>query len=104
MSTGSGVFFSIDGVLGDGNDLPLETGVSNGSGQQASHLEDNLGLGVLDPTVAPGEELIITDNDILLLDVIGFDVHEIELVAIPEPGSFVVLLSFGSVSLLRRRR
>jgi len=79
LSTGSDVFFSIDGVLG-------------------------LGLGVLDPTVVPGEELVITDNDILLLDVIGFDVREIALAAIPEPGSFVVLLSIGSVSLLRRRR
>ena len=101
LSTGDGVFFSIDGVLGDGNDLPLETGVANGSGQQASHLADNLGLGILDPTVAPGELLAITDNDILLLDVIGFDVVG---TAVPEPSSLAVLFSLGSLSLIQRRR
>ena len=101
LSTGEDVFFSIDGVLGDGNDLPLETGTANGTGQQASHLADGLGLGILDPTVAPGELLVVTDNDILLLDVIGFDVA---VAAVPEPSSFALLISLGSLSLLQRRR
>ena len=73
FSNDVGVFFSIDGVLGDGNDIPLETGSFNGTGQQASHLLDGLGLGILDPTAGAGELLVITENDILLLDVIGYD-------------------------------
>lgn len=75
FSTGSEVFFSIDGDLSDGDDLLMETGSFNGTGQQASHFLDRIPtLGILDPTVAPGELLGISDNDILALDVIGYDV------------------------------
>ena len=75
FSTGTGgVFFSIDGDLSDGDDLLMETGSSNGTGQQASHfLDGSPTLGILDPTVAPGELLAISENDILAIDVIGFD-------------------------------
>jgi len=42
--------------------------------QQASHfLDGSPTLGILDPTVAPGELLVISENDILAIDVIGFD-------------------------------
>jgi len=70
LSTTPGAFLSIDGeALG----VPLETGSFNGSGQQASHFVDNMGLGIFDPTAAPGELLQISENDLLALDVIGFD-------------------------------
>lgn len=74
LSTSSGVFFSIDADLSDGDDLLLETGRFNGTGQQASHfLEGPPTLGILDPTAAPGELLLISDNDIMVFDVIGYD-------------------------------
>ena len=71
LSTQSGAFFAINGAP---TDVPFETGSFNGTGQQASHFLDNSGLGILDPTAAPGELLQISANDLLALDVIGFDV------------------------------
>ena len=75
FSTGTGgVFFSIDADLTDGNDIPMETGSFNGTGQQASHFLDGFpSLGILDPTASAGELLVISENDILVIDVIGFD-------------------------------
>jgi len=74
LSTSSGVFFSIDADLSDGDDVLLETGSFNGTGQQASHfLAGFPPLGILDPNAAPGELLLISDNDILVFDVIGYD-------------------------------
>lgn len=49
---------------------------SGGDGRQASHSkEDKLTgqyLGVRDPTLAPGEHQLITDNDLIVLDAIGY--------------------------------
>ncbi len=74
FSTGSNVFFSIDADLTDGDDILLETGSFNGTGNQASHFFDGFpSLGILDPTAAPGELLTISENDILVFDVIGYD-------------------------------
>ena len=76
--TDGDVFFSIDADLSDGDDILLETGSFNGTGNQASHFLDG-GVpprGILDPTAGPGELLVITENDILAFDVIGFDLIE----------------------------
>ena len=74
FTTGSNVFFSIDADLTDGDDIPLETGSFNGTGNQAAHFFDGSpSLGILDPTAAPGELLVISENDILVFDVIGYD-------------------------------
>ena len=71
---GSSVFFSIDADVIDGDDILLETGSFNGTGNQASHFNDEIpSLGILDPTVASGEVLTISENDILVFDVIGYD-------------------------------
>jgi hypothetical protein len=51
----------------------LATGQTKGDGRQASHLKDNLGLGIMDPTGAPGELLRITENDKRAFDVIGWN-------------------------------
>jgi hypothetical protein len=49
---------------------------TGGDGRQASHFQDdNLTgqyLGVMDPTIAPGEHRLITDNDLSVLDAIGY--------------------------------
>jgi hypothetical protein len=56
-----------------GTKLGLSTG---GDGKQASHWkDDNLTgqyIGVMNPTIGPGERQFITDNDISVLDTIGY--------------------------------
>jgi len=72
------VYFSIDGDLSDGDDVLMETGSFNGTGNQASHFLDGIpSRGILDPTAAPGELLVISNNDIVALDVIGFDLVQL---------------------------
>ena len=85
----SNPYFSIDG--GTTSLGTFSTGSYNGDGRQASHWKDNLGLGILDPTLAPGELAAVTSLDVRALDVIGFD-----LVVVPEPAG-VVLLAAGLV-------
>jgi hypothetical protein len=88
-------YFSIDG--GTTSLGTFSTGVYNGDGRQASHWKDNLGLGILDPTLAPGELATVTSLDVLAIDVIGYD-----LVVVPEPAT-VVLLAAGIVVGLSSR-
>lgn len=64
-------FFSIDG--GTTSLTTFSTGRKLGDGQQASHWKDSRGIGLLDPTLAPGEFGRITNLDILAFDVIGWD-------------------------------
>lgn len=56
------------------NKVLMSTGRYNGDGRQASHWKDGLGLGIMDPTSAAGELLSITDNDLIALDLIGWDI------------------------------
>jgi hypothetical protein len=76
---------------------PFSTGVVHGDGRQASHWKDDLFIGLMDPTAGMGELLQITPNDLVALDVIGWDVP-----AIPEPGTATMLAS--GLLLLGRRR
>lgn len=86
-------FFAINGVP---TNLGLfATGSFNGDGRQASHWKDNLGLGIMDPTLANGEVAAITALDLIALDVIGYD-------PVPEPG-IAGLLVFGLAALSLRR-
>ena len=64
-------FFSTDG--GTTKIASFSTARNFGDGQQASHFKDGLGLGVMDPTVAAGELLTISNNDKVVFDVIGWD-------------------------------
>ena len=61
-------YFSVDG----GTTLltTFSQGRRNGDGQQASHWKDNLGIGLMDPTAAPGEFADITALDVQAMDVI----------------------------------
>ena len=54
-----------------------------------------LGLGIMDPTAFPGEQLVISNNDLLAFDVLGYTL-------IPEPGT-AALLSLGALLLGFRR-
>jgi hypothetical protein len=65
--------FAIDG---GGTDLGgFSTGRNFGDGRQASHWKDDRGLGIMDPTVAPGESPAITALDLRLFDVVGWDLE-----------------------------
>ena len=93
-------YFSIDGGATVGPQFA--TGSVWGDGQQASHWKDNLGIGVMDPTAAPGELLGITANDIQAFDVIGWNRAD---ASVPDEASSLALLGLGVVAIagLRRR-
>ncbi len=77
-------YFSIDGGATPGPQF--STGTVHGDGRQASHWKDNLFIGLMDPTAGMGERLSISGNDLLAMDVIGWDVP-----AIPEPSTYAML-------------
>ncbi len=83
-----GDFGSLQRILSSGGEqsfyagdatMPLSTGRPDGAGgdgRESSHWKDDslLGryLGVMDPTIGPGEHYYITDNDTAVLDAIGY--------------------------------
>ena len=73
--------------------------VEHGDGRQASHWKDSLGLGIMDPTAAPGELLSISANDLRLFDLIGYDIA-----VVPEASSLTLLLIGSVLSLAGWRR
>jgi hypothetical protein len=89
----------------------LSTGRTNGDGRQASHWKDDslLGpgatpLGIMDPTVASASSnvpvLVITELDLIAFDAMGYDV-----VPIPEPSTWALMLAgAGVLSVAVRRR
>ena len=90
---GRDAYFSYDGGL---TTVDLSDGKNSLGVRQASHWADGSGLGIMDPTAAHGELLTMTGNDLLALDVIGWNV-------IPEPGT-IFLLSTGLLALAVRCR
>lgn len=88
-------YFSIDG--GTTALVTFATGKVHGDGRQASHWEDNLGLGLMDPTASSGEFLKITANDLIAFDVIGWDLRLISQ-TVSEPSILTLLLAgFASI-------
>ena len=94
-------FDSIDGVLGAAAELALSSGDFFGDGNQASHFLGDaisgVNLGILDPTLASGLSFDLTEADLRVFDLIGFDIT-----FIPEPGTALCLA--GLSVLLGRRR
>ena len=93
-------YFSLDGGITRG---PLfANGVYHGGeGDQASHWRDQMGLGIMDPTVAYGERLVLRASDLIALDAIGWDVT---LFAVPVPGTLPLLgLGLALMCLLRHK-
>lgn len=96
------VFFSLDGGVTDLATFSTGrfNGVGPGGGQQASHWEDDLGIGLMDPTAGRGERLGISKLDLLAFDAIGWDV-----VKVPEPGTLgLFAIGIGLMGLGRRQR
>ncbi len=122
---GEAPFFSLDGgatnLFGDAF---FSTGSFLGDGRQASHWRDvgpgEVQRGILDPTLARGENSIITALDLAAFDATGwnvnfdvlansdyaFNTNNINVAAVPEPATWAFMIfGFGMVgSALRRRR
>ena len=97
-------YFSLDG--GANSIASFATGVNFGDGQQASHWKDNRGIGIMDPTFAPGELGVISQTDIRAFDVIGWSRAD-AAVAVPEPANFIgtfIFAAFGAKMVLKRRK
>lgn len=94
-ASGTSKYFSLDNGLT--SIAAFSTGKSFGDGQQASHWKDNLGLGIMDPTAAPGEAIFIGPNDLLAFDVIGWNL-------VPEPSSAMLGCAGLLLAATRRRR
>ncbi|HNQ90174.1 MAG TPA: NF038122 family metalloprotease [Verrucomicrobiota bacterium] len=71
-------------------EIAMATGAYTGDGRQASHWKDNLGIGIMDPTLNYGEVVAISTADLLALDLIGWN-------AVPEPRDYALV--FGCASL-----
>ncbi|MEJ2647448.1 MAG: NF038122 family metalloprotease, partial [Sedimentisphaerales bacterium] len=79
-------FFSIDG--GATVIETFSTGVNFGDGYENSHWKDNLGFGVMDPTIASSEFLDVTVSDVTAWDVIGWDLASPSVQQIPYSQDF----------------
>lgn len=89
----TGIFDQVIGGQGGSLEVLFSTGVDFGDGRQASHWKDSLGLGIMDPTAAPGELLVLTANDRRAMDLIGYEVQ-----VVPEASTLSLLL-LGSALL-----
>lgn len=95
-------YFSIDG--GVTNTAFFSTGAYQGDGRQASHFKDNLGLGIMDPTAAPGSALSVSPFDLMALDVIGYDLRRAATVPVPDSAFLFALGALGLSGIRKRRR
>jgi hypothetical protein len=82
----------------------FSTGKYYGDGRQTSHWKDYLDIGIMDPTAAPAEWLTVSSNDVLAMDIIGWDVVKTSN-AVPEPSAWqLVAVGFSCAVMVRRYR
>jgi hypothetical protein len=67
-------------------DLPFSTGRTDGTGgdgNQAAHWKDSIfvgtSIGIMDPAIARGERAVITNNDLLVYDALGYQLKQINV-------------------------
>ena len=66
-------YFSVDG--GATQIATFSNGCDFGDGYEAHHWKNNLGLGIMNPTVHSGDLLTISDTDLRAFDVLGYDLN-----------------------------
>lgn len=98
------IFDQISPGGGADSEILMSTGVDFGDGRQTSHWKDFLSLGIMDPTLAPGELAILRLNDMRAFDLIGY-----EVASVPEARAWLfsavaAMVSYASVVFARRRR
>lgn len=121
LAVGSPAYFSIDGGLSQFNGHSLmSTGRNFGDGRQASHFKDAVAcsnqIGIMDPTFCFGQMGEITGTDLAAFDAMGwnlsfdvlknpgFNFTSAQVAAIPEPGTWAILIAgFGMVGGAMRR-
>lgn len=100
-------YISIDGgntsLFAEGNGL-FSTGRNLGDGNQASHWKDDLGIGLLDPTIAPGELGMLTDEDVRAFDVMGYDLSASASVPFEFSPGLGLLLVGGAYTFRRLKK
>lgn len=96
---GRSKYFSLNGGTTAILSNAWSTGVLHGDGRQASHWKDGLGIGIMDPTFAPGELGVISTLDLRALDAIGFNLTA----SVPEP-SVVFFSAVAAAWVFGRRR
>ena len=86
------------------NNFRLSTGRFTGDGRQASHFKDDsllgMHLGVMDPTLASSVLFDMTEADLRMLDLIGWDIAPIPL----PPAALLLGSACGMLACLSRKR
>jgi hypothetical protein len=97
-------YFSLDG--GVTSLATFSTGINFGDGNQASHWQDDLRIGIMDPTLTNGELGVISENDKRAFDAIGWN-RRVAVAAVPEPENFIgtlICAAVGAKMVLKRRK
>jgi hypothetical protein len=95
----AGILDEIAGSWAPGPEVLFSTGLDFGDGQQASHWKDSLGIGIMDPTAAPGEILNVSLRDLRAFDLIGYEIN-----GVPEASTLVLTMVAMGLGGLRRNQ
>jgi len=92
-------FTYINGVA-----IPMSLGANIGNGQQASHFYVTGNLGMMAPTADYGQKLVVSKNDLLVMDAIGWKLSALGQSEIPEPSTYGLILGALSLAVAYNRR
>jgi len=88
----------------NGISIPMSLGANIGDGQQASHFYVTGNLGIMAPTASYGQKLVVSKNDLLVMDAIGWELTALGQSEIPEPSTYGLILGALSLAVACNRR